>query len=245
MRQAIFDELFAEIDSLQKEIDSLQGLSQKHTKEYYRIGLTYNSNAIEGNSLTEIETKIVLEDGIAIGGKRLIDHLEAVGHSDAMAFMYQCAQKKDVTEDDIKKLHCLFYSRIDLQNAGNYRKLKTHITGSQYPLPDPETLSDLMKELIEFLHVTRIQKHPVELAAFAHKEFVFIHPFIDGNGRVSRLLMNLLLLQSGYNIAIIPFILRHEYYAVLEKAHTDDTDFIIFIARAVKETQKDYLRLFS
>ena len=85
----------------------------------------------------------------------------------------------------------------------------------------------------------------MEVAALAHKDFVFIHPFIDGNGRVSRLLMNLILLQDGYSIAIIPPVLRSEYVQALEKAHTDDKDFMDLIARMVRESQKDYLRLFK
>ena len=94
------------------------------------------------------------------------------------------------------------------------------------------------------MNVIRKEKHPVEFAALFHKEFVFIHPFIDGNGRVARLLMNLILLQENYNIGIIPLITRQEYIDTLEKAHNNDADFIHFIARMIRETQKDYLRLF-
>lgn len=118
------------------------------------------------------------------------------------------------------------------------------ITGSKYPLPKPTDLPTLMKELIPNIEIFRKNKHPVEAAALAHKEFIFIHPFIDGNGRAARLLMNLILLQESYNIAIIPPVVRGEYIDALEKAHVDDRDFIYLIARMVRETQKDYLRLF-
>ncbi len=101
-----------------------------------------------------------------------------------------------------------------------------------------------MKELIPRIDTFRREHHPVKAAALAHKEFVFIHPFIDGNGRVARLLMNLVFLQEKYAIAIIPPITRSEYIAFLEQAHANDQDFIDFIARMVRETQKDYLRLF-
>ncbi len=240
-------DLLKQIDALQDEINKQRPLNEnklKQIKEYYRIGLTYTSNAIEGNALTETETKIVLEDGITIGGKRLIEHLEAIGHSDAYDFLYTCAQKKEIAEEDIKQMHRLFYYRIDEKNAGVYRKIQVYITGSKHPLPVPSEVPSLMQELFEHFNQMRGAKHPVEFAALAHKEFVFIHPFIDGNGRVARLLMNLVLLQQGYNIAIIPPVVRNEYIRLLEKAHVDDNDFIEFIARMVKETQQDYLRLF-
>ncbi len=101
-----------------------------------------------------------------------------------------------------------------------------------------------MKQMVAKINNMKKEKHPVDLAAILHKEFVFINPFINENGRVARLLMNLVLLQKGYNIAIIPKILRGEYIECLKKAHVDEKDFIYFIARMVKESQKDYLRLF-
>ena len=158
--------------------------------------------------------------------------------------MYSLARGKSITESDIKNLHRLFYYRIDEGNAGTYREIKALITGSKYPLPIPADIPELMCRLISNLEIMKEQKHPVEFTAIAHKEFVFIHPFVDGNGRVARLLMNLLLLQQGYNIALIPPVMRPEYIRSLEKAHENDADFIEFIASMVKETQKEYLRLF-
>ncbi|MBN1216122.1 MAG: Fic family protein [Candidatus Lokiarchaeota archaeon] len=239
--------ILKEIDSLQQEINSYRPLNSnllKMIKEYYRIGLTYSSNALEGNSLTESETKIVLEEGITIGGKPLKDHLEAIGHSEAYNFLLTLVNNKNITEENIKHLHKLIYFRIDDENAGIYRKNKSIITGSKYSLPKPEELSSLMKKFISSISKTRKEKHPIEAAAIIHKEFVFIHPFIDGNGRCARLLMNLILLQEGYNIAIIPLVTRKDYVETLEKAHVNDKDFIKFIARMIRETQKDHLRLF-
>lgn len=237
-----------QIEELQKEIqqhtNSIDANERQSIKEYFRIGLTYSSNALEGNTLTESETKIVLEEGITIGGKRLVEHLEAIGHSDAYDFMYRCVQAKVVTEEDIKHLHWLFYYRIDEKHAGVYRTIKVYITGSKYPLPIPGQVSSLMQNLIPEIDVMRRKEHPVICAAKAHKQLVFIHPFVDGNGRVARLLMNLMLLQAGYTIAIIPPILRAQYIQSLEKAHDNDADFIRLIAQTVKETQQDYLRLF-
>ena len=239
-------EILTEIDKLQEEINSFRPLpagTLRQLKEYYRVGLTYTSNAIEGNSLTETETKVVLEDGITIGGKPIKDYYEALGHSEAYDYIYKIAKDKVITDGDIKKLHKLFYYRIDEAKAGKYRKGKVFISGSRYPLPGPEKVAELMKEFMGRLNELEKKSHPVEYSAIAHKDLVFIHPFIDGNGRVARLLMNLILLQNGYCIAIIPPILHGEYINTLEKAHTDDKDFREFIVRVVRETQKDYLRL--
>lgn len=239
-------EILKEIDKLQDEINAFRPLpanTVKQLKEYYRVGLTYTSNALEGNSLTETETKVILEDGITIGGKPIKDYYEALGHSEAYDYIYKLAKDKDFTEDDVKKLHKFFYHRIDETRAGKYRKEKVFISGSQYTLPGPEKVPDLMKGFIAKMKDVSKNRHPVEYSALAHKELVFIHPFVDGNGRVARLLMNLILLQKDYVIAIIPPILRREYIQALEKAHTDDKPFIEFIARTVRETQKDYLRL--
>ncbi len=240
-------DIFKEIDSLQREIDSYRPLSPdflKQIKQYYKIGLTFSSNALEGNTLTESETKIVLEEGMTIGGKPLKDHFEAVGHGEAYDFLYTLVCDKTVREKEIQQLHQLFYFRIDEKNAGKYRTNQAIITGSKYPLPKPGVVPSLMKELIPRIEAFRRENHPIKAAALTHKELVFIHPFIDGNGRAARLLMNLILLQEKYTLAIIPPITRREYIDSLEQAHVDDKDFIHFIARMVRETQKDYLRLF-
>lgn len=236
----------AEIDRLQKEIDAFSPLPKmvlKQVKEYYRIGLTYSSNALEGNSLTESETKIVLEEGLTIGGKPMRDHYEALGHSEAYDEMQRLARHHDFSEADILKLHKFFYQRIDKKTAGKYRTVRVFITGSHHAFPAPEKVPGLMKQFVEGLETVRKRLHPVEYAALVHKDFVFIHPFIDGNGRIARLLMNLSLLQARLEIAIIPPALRAEYIRTLEKAHTDDKPFRQFIADRVLETQKDYLRL--
>lgn len=240
------NEILKEIDKLQEEINSYRPLSAgilKQLKEYYRVGLTYTSNALEGNSLTETETKVVLEDGITIGGKPIKDYYEALGHSEAYDYIYKLAKDKGFTENDIKKLHKFFYHRIDETRAGKYRKEKVFISGSKYALPGPEKVPELMSGFMNRVDDLDKKNHPAEYSALVHKEIAFMHPFIDGNGRVVRLLMNLILLQKGYCIAIIPPVLRRDYIQALEKAHTDDKDFRGFIAGAVRETQKDCLRL--
>lgn len=240
-----------EIDKLQQEIDRYLPLD-KHEftqlKEYYRIGLTYTSNALEGNSLTETETKIVLEDGITIGGKTLRDHFEAVGHSQAYDHLFELAAGKSITQEDILEFHKLFYYRIDVKNAGKYRPVQVFISGANFVPPPPAKVPGLMKDFASKISQMENAYHPVEYAALLHKELVSIHPFVDGNGRTARLLMNLALLQHGYVITIIPPILSNDYITALKKIHAmpkDDRPFIDFISCMVYESQKDYLRLLS
>jgi Fic family protein len=212
-------------------------------RKYYRVGLTWASNVLEGNSLTESETKVLIEDGLTVGGKPFRDSLEAVGHADAYDYMFTLIQKCDITEYDICRLHELFYTRINKEAAGAYRKHECIITGSNYPVALPEKIQEEMLQLVSWIKSDRSKLHPVEFAAQLHKRFVFIHPFEDGNGRVARLIMNLALLQDGYMLAIVPPVLRNEYIQLLERAHTDDGPFVEFIAERVMETQKDMMRL--
>ena len=239
--------LLQKIDVLKNKIDVHRPIERgllKQIREYFRIGLTYSSNALEGNSLTETETKIVIEDGISIGGKPIRDHLEALGHAEAYEHLYGLARKEDITEADIKSLHRLFYYRIDSGNAGEYRKQRVIIMGTDFIPPPPKKIPELMKQFVSRIPDYRAGNHPVEYAAILHKEIAVIHPFIDGNGRTARLLMNLALLQAGYPIAVIPPILRRDYLIALEKVNRgDERMFIKFIAGTCYESAKEYLRL--
>lgn len=212
-------------------------------RAYYRVGLTYSSNALEGNSLTESETKVVIEDGLTIGGKPLRDVYEATGHAKAYDFLFDISKDRPVGEKDILELHRLFYSQIDKENAGAWRKVRVFISGSRRVLPAPEKVPALMAAFVRWMAENEGKLHPVEFAARVHLKFVFIHPFVDGNGRVARLLMNLALLRAGWTIAVIPPICRPEYIATLDKAGRLPGDFIRFIADRVCETQKELLRL--
>ncbi|HBB17253.1 MAG: cell filamentation protein Fic [Syntrophus sp. RIFOXYC2_FULL_54_9] len=235
------------IDTLKAKIDAHRPLDThmlKQVREYFRIGMAYSSNALEGNSLTETETKIVIEDGITIGGKPVRDHLEALGHSEAYDLLFRLAKNQDITEANIKELHRLFYYRIDAKQAGKYRKRRVIITGTDFIPPTPERIPVLMESFIAGLPVTKAKRHPVEFAAIIHREFVTIHPFIDGNGRAARLLMNLAMLQAGYPVAIIPPVLRRDYLDTLSRTHKgDDGAFINFISGVCYESAKEYLRL--
>jgi Fic family protein len=236
-----------EVDALQREINKFRPLSRnalKQLKEYYRIGLTYSSNALEGNSLTETETKIVLEEGMTIGGKPLKDHLEAMGHSEAYDQLYKLSKNKVIAEEDILEMHKLFYYRIDKKNAGVYRKVPVIITGTDVKFPPPSKIKPLMHEFTRKIPLLRKKYHPVDYSALIHLRLVHIHPFIDGNGRAARLLMNLALLQTGYVITIIPPILRREYLDSLKASNRgDNKPFINLITAMVYESQKDYLRI--
>jgi Fic family protein len=239
--------ILKKIDALNDRIDAHRPIDKqllKQIKEYFRIGLAYSSNALEGNSLTETETKIVIEDGITIGGKPVKDHFEALGHSEAYDLLYDLAKGKEITEANIKALHRLFYYRIDEKQAGKYRKHKVIITGTTFIPPAPEQIPDLMKSFVNSIPDYRKKLHPVEYSAIIHKELVMIHPFIDGNGRAARLLMNLALLQAGYPIAVIPPVLRREYLNSLNMIHRgNEKSFIKFITEVCYVSSKEYLRL--
>ena len=238
--------LYEQVDLYKAAIDKLrpfEGSLLKQIKGYYRIGLTWSSNAIEGNTLTESETKILLEDGLTAGGKPLWDTFETLGHAKAYDFMFTLLGKKTISETDVLTMHRLFYTEIDEKQAGHYRKEAVIITGSHYPVCQVEKIPDEMNSLFSWASGARKKLHPVQFAAQLHKRLVFIHPFIDGNGRISRLLMNTALIQEGYLLALIPPILRQEYIGMLERAHRDDIPFLDFIAERVLESEKEMMRL--
>ncbi|MFZ2655698.1 MAG: Fic family protein [Victivallales bacterium] len=243
-----YESIIKETDSLLREIKSLRPLEKSELaqlREYYRIGLTYSSNAIEGNSLTETETKIVVEDGLTVSGKPMRDHLEAIGHAEAFKLLYDAVPSARISEETIKKLHHLFYRGIDEENAGKYRTVKVVISGTDYLPPFPGQVPGLMKSLVE--RIPEIEKnHPVVAAADLHTEFVNIHPFVDGNGRVARLLMNMFLIKYGYPVVIIPPVRRKEYISAVMSSNSGDFNGIrTLVAEMSRESCRDYLRMFS
>ena len=167
------------------------------------------------------------------------DWLEAKAYD----FLYKLTKDEPVTEDDILKIHRLFYGEIDKENAGSWRKVRVFISGSRRVLPAPDAVPKLMASFVNWMTANEGKMHPVEFAALVHQKFVYIHPFVDGNGRVARLLMNLALLRAGWTLAIIPPICRHEYIATLDKAGRMPAPFVRFIRDRVCETQKELLRL--
>jgi Fic family protein len=237
--------ILIKITELQKKVEEIRPLDKQQVAElrkYYKIGLTWSSNALEGNSLTETETKVAIEDGLTAAGKPLHDYYETIGHAQAYDFLYEIVDSAAFTENHVKMLHQLFYNKIDSEQAGRYRQIRVFISGSKFALPIPELVPGLMENFVrQFGQNPGL--HPVEWAAKIHKAFVFIHPFIDGNGRVARLLMNFALLKSGYAITIIPPVKRIDYINALENAHTDEQVFIHFIAETVYQSQLEFVRL--
>jgi len=245
--------LLNRIDQTKAWIDSHRPLAPEEVKQldaYFRIGTTYSSNALEGNTLTLTETKVLLEDGLTAGGKPLRDCYEAVGHARAYDFMLEAARSHSFafSEDMILQLHRLFYQGIEPEKAGVYRDIQVFITGTEYVPPKAEEVPALMIWFLEDLKRKWGDVHPVRLAAFAHRKLAEIHPFVDGNGRTARLLMNLILVNRGYQIISIPPVLRAEYINALKTAQRDnnpsDADFLRLIAECEIEAQKDYCRMF-
>ncbi len=239
-------DLYRVLDLYKVAIDErrpFEGEMLTQLRNYYRIGLTWSSNALEGNTLTESETKVLLEDSLTVGGKPLRYTFEAIGHAHAYDFMFTLLNNKTITEKNVLMMHQLFFASIEKEYAGKYRDMDVFITGSQYPMVETKHIQAEMDGLFQWIRNERNQFHPVKFAAQLHKRFVFIHPFKDGNGRIARLIMNTALIQDGYLLAIIPPVLRHEYIELLERAHRDDQSFEQFVAERVIESEKEIMRL--
>ncbi len=179
---------------------------------------TYTSNAIEGNTLNRAETALIIEKGITVQGKLLREHLEAVNHARAVRLIHSLMGKghQELSEDDIKRLHKIVLTGINDEWAGLYRRINVFIVGADVEPPPPNAIPDRMAELIAWLDRQQ-ETHPAQIAADLHFKFVEIHPFIDGNGRSARLLMNLTLLQHGYPLAIIKMSERLAYMMAINE----------------------------
>lgn len=202
------------------------------------IDWTYNTNAIEGNTLTISETKVVLE-GMTVGGKSMREHLEVINHRDAINFLEEIVEKnEDLSEWAIKSIHRLVLKGIEDSLAGVYRQENVLIGGASHRPPDHVIVQELMEKFILELESTATTYHPVERAAWVHAEFVKIHPFIDGNGRTSRLIMNYELMKAGFPPAIIKTKDCARYYDALDHARTtgDMESFILLVSEAVDES---------
>lgn len=212
-------------------------------REWFKIELTYTSNAIEGNTLSRAETALVVEKGLTVDGKTLREHLEAVNHAHAFEWIMQQIDttKQDITERVILDLHLLILQKIDDTNAGRYRTIPVRIAGSTVIMPNAMKVPDLMGEFVSWLHNS--DANPLTLAIDAHFKFVSIHPFVDGNGRTARLLMNLLLMQSGYPSAIIRKEDRKQYITRIEKAQLGGSlaDYYALMYEAVDRSLDIYL----
>lgn len=216
-------------------------------RQQFEIEMTYNSNAIEGNSLTLKETYLVINEGLTIKGKPLKDHLEAKNHQEALEYLYDLIEKdkkNTFSENLIRSLNQIVQQNIDKDWAGRYRNSGVIIGGADHKPPEALEISRLMRNLIDWVGDNEKKMHPVELAAILHHKLVYIHPFFDGNGRTSRLVMNIILMQSGFPLVIVLKNDRKRYYQTLSSADKGEyADFVNFIARAVERTLDIYLKI--
>jgi len=236
-----------EINLLKKQFDLLRSFDpdyEKNIDSRLSMKLTYNSNAIEWNTLTELETKLVVEDGMSIAGKKMIELYEAENHAKALEYTKRISKKtqiKNIDEKIICEIHKIILTNISYENAGVYRNVPVRITGSQSIMPNYAKVPKLMSELLERLQNSN--DDIIKIACDLHYKFVSIHPFVDGNGRTARLLFNLVLLIWWYPLTIIEVVDRKEYLTCLEKAQTTwiISDYYFFMFRAIIKSLKIYI----
>lgn len=216
-------------------------------KEQFEIEMTYNSNAIEGNSLTLKETYLVINEGLTIKGKPLKDHLEAKNHQEALEYLHDLIEKdkkNTFSENLIRSLNQIVQQNIDKEWAGRYRNSGVIIGGADHKPPEALEIPKLMRNLVDWVGDNKKKMHPIELASMLHHKLVYIHPFFDGNGRTSRLVMNIILMQSGFPLVIVLKNDRKRYYQTLSSADKGEyADFVNFIARAVERTLDIYMKI--
>jgi len=246
-KSLIQERLLSRIDEKMQRLNSVRPLSRdvlKKLHEEMRVLHTYHSNAIEGNTLTLSETQLVLEEGITIGGKSLREHLEATNNAKAFDLLENIAgQKTTIDHITIQEIHEAVMAGI-LEEAGRYRTKNVRITGTTKTPPDWTRVVGLMDNLIK--ETAESKKHPVETAALLHYRFVEIHPFIDGNGRVARLITNLYLVARGYPPIVLKKEDRMKYYRVLRAADAGSPSAVVnFFAKAVDEGLIRYLSVFG
>lgn len=244
------NKLLQECDTLKARLSGLRPLpaeALKKIEEAFAIEYTYESNRIEGNTLTLQETELVVNEGVTIAGKSMREHLEAINHAEAIDYIKDFAKNGiEISERTIKEIHALVLHGINRENAGRYRSVPVMISGSTHVPPQPYLLEKQMEDfIIKFREMEAEKVHPVLIAAFLHDELVRIHPFIDGNGRTSRLLMNLYLLRNGFTLVALKGNNEEKisYYKALETSHTENNplDFQKVVAQAEITSLKRYL----
>lgn len=211
--------------------------------EQFKLEWTYNSNAIEGNTLSLQETELVINRGLTVGGKSLAEHFEAINHKQAVMQLTDYIQKKqDISIDLILNIHETIFKNIDETEAGKFRNHNVRIMGAVHLPPDAGKIPRLMDELIEWYYQHLNALSVPELAAAIHYKTVHIHPFMDGNGRTARILMNLVLMKNGFPPAVILNVDRKKYYRVLKEADMGKYDgFMDFIGKSVERSLIIYL----
>ncbi len=227
------------------ELRPLSGTLLQKLREKFEVEMTYNSNAIEGNTLTLKETYWVIKQGITVKGKPLKHHLEAKNHKEALDFLYELIEQKSkitISEHLIKTLHSLIIQEIDKEIAGKYRSKDVFINGADHKPPSALEVPAKMNELVKWAGKNHKKMEIVEFSAILHHKFVHIHPFEDGNGRTGRLVMNIFLMKYGFPLVIIQKNDRQKYYRVLSMADNGDYKPLVnFIGQAVLRSLNIYL----
>jgi len=226
----------------------LNALQVSKMKEYFHTAYTYESNRIEGNTLTLSETHLVINEGITIGGKSMVEHLEAINHQEAIDLIYDFVENKiELNAFYLKQIHHLVLKGIDKKYAGVYRNVPVRISGSAHVPAEPYLIEKMMEDYFLFYETQKNLLHPIILAAEMHERLVSIHPFIDGNGRTSRLVMNLILLQNGYSIVNLKGDLDQKtaYFKALEavQVNHENEDFHTLITKHAVESLKEHVHL--
>jgi len=240
-------DILQRITQKKEKLDALRPFPielEKNLYEWFRITLTYTSNAIEGNTLTLGDTAQIVEKHLTVSGKTIVEHLEAVNHARAVDFIKNLAKNKtlaQLTVEDIESIHAIILEKIHDEWADRFREMPVRITGSQVARPNYVKLPELMNEFMQ--GIKESQEHMAQIAADAHLKFVFIHPFVDGNGRTARLLMNLILLQDNYPLVYIRAQDRQAYINAIEKAliTQDLDDYYMLIFKAIESSLDEYL----
>lgn len=244
--QSILDE----IDKLKSKLDKFRQFDSYRIAQALELEYTFESNRIEGNTLTLRETDLVINEGLTISGKSMREHLEAINHVEAISYIKQLMERNfPFNERELLSVHNLILRGIIPEDAGRYRRVQVMIKGSSHMPPQPLIVPKEMEDYFIWFEENKIKLHPIILAAEMHERLVTIHPFIDGNGRTSRLVMNLILLQNGYVIANIKgdYESRMNYYQALETAQKSGNkeDFLMFIAQTEKESLERYFDIIS
>lgn len=240
--QSTFDRLYDKVAVL-KRSRPLPNIALQKIKESLSIEWTYNSNSIEGNTLTLQETQMVLQEGITVKGKSLREHFEAKNHEKAINYLFSIVDDNyEIRAIDILSIHSLVLNMIEEDFAGRLRNGGVRISGANFVPPNANKVSDLLDELIDFVTTNPMQLNDIELATIFHHKFVWIHPFFDGNGRTVRLAMNLLLMRKGFPPAIILSNDRKKYYEALNQANSGNYQkLMLLMCQAQERTLNVYL----
>ena len=237
------EETLARIDIKKSKLDELRPIPAyvlNKIKESLYIEWTYNSNSIEGNTLTLLETKLVLEEGMTIHGKSPREHFEALNHQEAIEYIEKLVSAQSMlSATDIMDIHSLVLQKIEKEYAGRYRTFGVRVQGASFLPPNALKVSQLMDELLDWLNNEDVELHPLIKATIYHHRFVWIHPFIDGNGRTVRLTFNLNLMRDGFPPVIILRNDRKKYYDALNKADLGDYSKLVLLVLQAAERSLD------